>query len=386
MSLKKLVIQKFEEKFGEPPTFVVRAPGRVNLIGEHTDYNDGFVMPMAINRAVWLALRPRTDGVVSVQSLEMDDPAEFEIANLGEPGEGWAEYLKGVTWALLEDGFELSGFEGVISSDVPVGAGLSSSAALEMATAMAYMAISNTPWDAGRMAKIGQRAENEWVGANTGIMDQMISASGVANHALMIDCRDLSTQLVPLPDKTVIVILDSMTRHTHTGSGYNDRRRECEEAAAHYGASHLRDLDKVALQKGSPGLSKKVLRRAIHVVTENERVLQANKAMSHGDAHLMGLFMNASHDSLRDNFEVTNRDVDLMAALGQETAGCYGARMTGGGFGGCVVALVREDMAEQFATEVAKDYQEVTELEPHIYICQATDGAQIIESNDIARK
>ncbi|MFK7803730.1 MAG: galactokinase [Anaerolineae bacterium] len=379
MNLKDLIKQKFQEKYGEAPAFVIRAPGRVNLIGEHTDYNDGFVMPMAINRAVWLAIRPREDGLVHVKSLEMDDPAEFEIANLGEPGEGWGEYLKGVTWALLEDGFDLSGWEGIVTSNVPVGAGLSSSAALEMATAMAFMALSNTEWDAPRMAKVGQRAENDWVGANTGIMDQMISASGAADHALMIDCRDLSTQLVPLPEKTAIVILDTMSRHTHTGSGYNDRRKECEEAARHYGVSHLRDLTNVGLQKGAEGLGRIPLRRATHVISENDRVLQAVKAMRAGDAHLMGLFMNASHDSLRDNFEVTNRDLDLMAALAQESTGCYGARMTGGGFGGCVVALVREDRAEVFALEIARDYFAVTDLQPDIYICKATAGAAIVE-------
>ncbi|MFT5194810.1 MAG: galactokinase [Cellvibrionaceae bacterium] len=380
MSLQKLVTQKFEEKFGEAPAFVVRAPGRVNLIGGHTDYNDGFVMPMAIDRAVWLAIRPRVDGIVAVTSLEMEDPIEFEIANLGTPGQGWGEYLKGVTWALLEDGFDLSGWEGVMTSDVPLGAGLSSSAAIEMATAMAYMALSDTPWDAPHMAKIGQRAENDWVGAKTGIMDQMISASGAADHALMIDCRDLTTKLVPFPANTVVVILDTMTRHTHTGSGYNDRRNECEAAARHYGVSHLRDLTNVALQKGAAGLDKTYLRRAIHIVGENGRVLQAVKAMEAGDAHLVGLFINASHDSLRDNFEVTNRDLDLMAALAQESAGCYGARMTGGGFGGCVVALVNEEKAESFAKEIAKNYQEITGLEPQIYICKATAGAAILKN------
>lgn len=378
MDLKERIRKEFENHFSEAPHFTIRAPGRVNLIGEHTDYNEGFVMPMAINRAVWLAIRPRTDGIVRVKSLEMEDPVQFEIENLGEPGEGWGEYIKGVTWALLDEGYDLSGWEGVLTSSVPVGAGLSSSAALEMATAMAYMALSGTEWNPSKMARIGQRAENDWVGANTGVMDQMISACAVQDHALFIDCRDLSTQLVPLPGNTKIVILDTMTRHTHTGSGYNDRRMECEMAADHYGVQFLRDLNKVALQQNAEGLDKTILRRAIHVVSENERVMQAMKAMQNQDAHLMGLFMNASHDSLRDNFEVTNRDLDLMAALAQETPGCFGARMTGGGFGGCVVALVKEERAESFASEVAEDYSEVTGLQPHIYICQAENGTEIV--------
>jgi len=285
-----------------------------------------------------------------------------------------------VTWALLEDGFDLSGWDGIMTSDVPVGAGLSSSAALEMATAMAYTTLSNTPWDAPRMAKIGQRAENDWVGANTGIMDQMISASGVDNHALMIDCRDLSTQLVPLPADTAIVILDTMTRHTHIGSGYNERRSECEQAAAHYQVSHLRDLNLPQLQAAAAGLDEIPLRRATHVVTENDRVQQAVSAMLAGDAQQMGRLMNASHASLRDDFAVTNSELDLMADLAQHADGCYGARMTGGGFGGCVVALVDETKSESFAADVAQVYRESTNLDPQIYICKATSGAKIVES------
>lgn len=380
MNLKELVKQKFTDLYGSEPAFVIRAPGRVNLIGEHTDYSEGFVMPMAIDRAAWLAIRPREDGIVSAYSVELDDRTEFDIGNLGEPGDGWGEYLKGVTWALLDEGYELSGWEGVLTSDVPVGAGLSSSAAIEMATAMAYTVLASNDWNAPAMAKIGQRAENEWVGANTGIMDQMISASAVKDHALMIDCRDLSTQLVPLPEDTRIVILDTMTRHTHTGSGYNDRRAECEAAAKHFGVPFLRDLSKVELQKKAEGLDKTILRRANHVVSENDRVLQSMKAMQNQDPHIMGLYMNASHDSLRDNFEVTNRDLDLMAALAQETPGCYGARMTGGGFGGCVVALVKTERAEAFAAEVAADYANVTDLEPHIYICQPMGGTEVVKS------
>ena len=197
MSLQARVTQTFESRFGEPPAFVVRAPGRVNLIGEHTDYNDGFVLPMAIDRAVWIALRPRRDGQVNVVSIDLDQSATFSLAALRHEDAGWVEYLKGVAWALQEQGYALAGWEGVMSGDVPRGAGLSSSAAIELATARAFAAVSGFAWDAAEMARLGQRAENQWVGVNCGIMDQMISAAGQAGHALLIDCRSLATQAVP---------------------------------------------------------------------------------------------------------------------------------------------------------------------------------------------
>ncbi|MEM7798793.1 MAG: galactokinase [Chloroflexota bacterium] len=383
MSLQRVVTQAFIDQFGGEPTIVVRAPGRVNLIGEHTDYNEGFVMPMAIDRAVWMAIRPREDLRVWIKSLEMDEPADFALDAI-EKGSGWQEYVKGMAWALLEDGYDLSGWEGIVSSDVPVGAGLSSSAALEMATAQAFMAVSGQAWDAVKMAQLGQKTENQWMGANTGIMDQMISASGVADHALLIDCRDLSSRQIPLPENTVIVILDTMTRHTHTDSGYNERRAQCEQAAAFFEVPFLRDvaLDEYKARKkelDQIDRDRVVSRRAKHVISENARVLESEKVMYNGDAHLMGLLMNSSHASLRDDFEVTNAALDMMAALAQEAEGCYGARMTGGGFGGCAVALVHVDYAESFANEVARDYRDIQGLVPMIYICKATDGTKVIE-------
>ena len=209
--MKQSVINRFEQLFDEPPVFVVRAPGRVNLIGEHTDYNDGFVLPMAINRAAWIALRPRRDGLVRIHALNFDDVAEIDLSAMRHEDEGWREYVKGVAYILSEE-WNLTGWEGVLAGDVPIGAGLSSSAAVELAAARAFAAVGGLPWDAAHMARVGQRAENEWVGVNCGIMDQMISATGQADHAVLIDCRSLELQAVPLPPETVVVVLDTATR------------------------------------------------------------------------------------------------------------------------------------------------------------------------------
>ena len=368
----------FEERFGTAPTWMIRAPGRVNLIGEHTDYNDGVVLPMAIDRAVWMAIRPRGDDGVCLYSLNADEPAEFALSHLEQTPSGWPEYVKGIAWSLLNAGYGLKGWEGVMSSDVPIGAGLSSSAAVEMGVARAFAQVSGWEWDAGQMALVGQKAENEWVGANTGIMDQMISAAGQKDHALMIDCRDLSTKQIPLPEGTAVVIMDTITRHTHTDSGYNERRAQCEAAARFFGVSHLRDIDITMFEAREQELEDVVMRRARHVITENGRVLKAAEAMSAGDSVQMGRLMDESHVSMRDDFEITNDELNIMVAIAQEQTGCYGARMTGGGFGGCAVALVESGAAEGFASAVAEQYQTQTNLEPQIYICVATDGASVL--------
>ena len=371
------VQSEFFQRFGQPPAAIVRAPGRVNLIGEHTDYNDGFVLPMAIDRAMWIAIRPRDDNRVLVYSLEFSHPADFELGETHR-GKGWPEYLRGMAWSLGQDGYPLAGFEGVMSSDIPVGAGLSSSAALEMATAKAFSLVGGWVFEPGAMAKAGQRAENQWVGANTGIMDQMISASGRAGHALLLDCRDLSTQHIPVPAGTAVVVMDTATRHSHTDSGYNERREQCEQAARFFGVSHLRDVDLRTFQARGQGLPDLPYRRARHVISENERVLEAGLAMSSGDAAQMGRLMNASHVSMRDDFEITNDELNIMVRLAQAQPGCYGARMTGGGFGGCAVALVEQPAADGFAAAVAQAYQGETSLIPSIYICQASNGAEVV--------
>ena len=356
----------------------MRAPGRVNLIGEHTDYNDGFVLPMAIDRAVWIAGRPRDDGRVVGHSLDLDQAVEFSLVGFRHEKAGWGEYLKGVAWALQEAGYVLRGWEGVVAGDVPIAAGLSSSAALEMATARVFASVSDLAWDAATMAKLGQRAENQWVGVNCGIMDQMISAAGRAEHALLIDCRSLETQLVPLPMGTAVVILDTATRRGLVDSAYNERRARCEAAAEFFGVTALRDVSQVQFQAQAGRLDDLTQRRARHVITENARTLQAVEAMCRGDGVEMGQLMDKSHASLRDDFEVSSEELNHMVACARLEAGCYGARMTGGGFGGCAVALVRADDAHNFAHSVAACYQATTGITPNVYVCTAANGAEVI--------
>jgi galactokinase len=378
MSLQDRVTREFRRHFDALPTFVVRAPGRVNLIGEHTDYNDGFVLPMAIDRAVWVALRPRGDRRVVGHSLDLHQTVEFSVEGVRDKGTGWGEYLKGVAWALQEAGYTLQGWEGVVAGDVPIGAGLSSSAALEMATARVFAVTSGLPWDPTVMAKIGQRAENDWVGVNCGIMDQMISAAGVAGHALLIDCRSLETQPVPLPSGTAVVVLDTASRRGLVDSAYNERRTQCEAAARFFGVPALRDVSVAQFQAQAEQLDDVTRRRARHVVTENGRTLRATEAMRRGDAAEMGQLMNASHASLRNDFEVSSDELNAMVACAQRQESCYGARMTGAGFGGCAVALVRADAARAFADAVAASYRATTGIAPNVYICTATNGAEVV--------
>lgn len=377
MDAKEQVVTAFEEQFGSRPRFIVRGPGRVNLIGEHTDYNDGFVMPMAIDRAVWLALRPRTDSLVMLTSLDMGETASFSLDDIQHNQSTWIEYVKGVAWALQAQGYNLSGWEGVMAGDVPIGAGLSSSAAVEMAAARAFLAVREQPWEPAAMARVGQQAENQWMGVNSGIMDQMISAAGQAGHALLIDCRSLETEAVPLPPQTVVVILDTSTRRGLVDSAYNERRAQCDAAAAYFHVSALRDVDMAQFRAQADGLDEVTRRRAQHIISENERVLEAQKAMRAGDAVRLGQLMNESHTSLRDDFEVSSPALNTIVDIAQGQPGCFGARMTGAGFGGCAVALVREDAAAIFVATVAEVYQQATNLTPNLYICQATAGAEL---------
>ena len=248
MAVDAQVTQIFQQRYGAAPTFLVRAPGRVNLIGEHTDYNDGFVMPMAIDRAAWIALRPSGDRQVTVHALDFGESDTFDLDHLDPAPGSWADYVRGVAWALQQHGYATAGWEGVMAGDVPVGAGLSSSAALELAVARAFGAVADWPWDPPRMAVVGQYAENKWVGMNCGIMDQMISAAGMAGHALLIDCRSLAISPMPLPPGIAVVVLDTATRRGLVDSAYNERRAQCEAAARHFGVVALRDVSVAQLE------------------------------------------------------------------------------------------------------------------------------------------
>lgn len=385
-ALRERVSMALGRYAGREPAVVARAPGRVNLIGEHTDYNDGFVLPMAIDRAAWLALAPRSDRLVRVHALDFDDEQAFDLDALGEPGardrgpHGWIEYIKGIAWALGEAGYTLRGWDGVIAADVPVGAGLSSSAAIELATARAWVSLSggDIPWDPVAMARLAQRAERQWVGVQCGIMDQMISAAGRAGHALRIDCRSLATELLPIPGGVAVVVLDTGKRRELFASAYNERRAQCESAARRLGVPALRDATPELLAARAAALSRVEQRRARHVVFENQRVLDAAAAMRADDPVRLGQLMDQSHASLRDDFEVSCPELDIMVELGRSHAGCLGARLTGAGFGGCAVALVEGSQAGELARAVPAAYRQRIGLTavPAAYICAAADGAE----------
>jgi galactokinase len=368
----------FAERFGGPPDATVRAPGRVNLIGEHTDTSDGFVLPMAIDREVRLALRPREDAAVRLVALDLDEEASFD-ATAPDAKEGWSAYAHGVAWSLARDGHRLRGFDGVFAGDVPRGAGLSSSAALELALARAFAEAGGLTWDPRAMAVACRRAENDWVGVASGIMDQLIGACGEAGRALLIDCRDLSTDAVPLPDGTQVVILDTGTRRGLVGSAYNERRSQVDAAAAALGVDVLRDVTVEVLREHGGALDPGVRKRARHVVLENARVLRAAEAMRTGDAGRLGALMNDSHASLRDDFEVSGTALDAIVEAAQAQEGCFGARMTGAGFAGCAVALVREASVDAFCEAVEGRYRAATEHEPALYPVRASDGAGRVE-------
>ena len=379
MNISEQVTQTFKTQFGGTPTYLVRAPGRVNLIGEHTDYNDGFVLPMAIDRAAWIALGPRDDGKVRVYALDYEETAEFSLTAL-QKGKGWAEYIKGVANELKVAGFWVKGWDGVLGGDVPNGAGLSSSAAVEMAAARAFAEVSGFERKPVRMAQVGQKAENRWVGVNCGIMDQMVSATAQAGNALFLDCRSLAYEQVPIPVGVAVVVMDTSTRRGLVDSAYNERRAQCEEAARFFGVKALRDvsLERFEEERGKIK-DETVMRRARHIITENQRVLNAVAAMRANDVHTLGKLFDQSHASLRDDFEVTNEALNQIVAAAQSHPACFGARMTGAGFGGCAVALVDKGKVDEFVSAVRAGYRQKSELEAMMYVCQASEGASLVE-------
>lgn len=377
MSLAERATDAFSQRFGEPPALLARAPGRVNIIGEHTDYNDGFVLPMAIDRAIWIALSPRADRRVVVHSLDFASRADIDLDRLNHADDGWPEYLRGVAWALQAAGLPLRGWQGVMAGDVPIGSGLSSSAALELALARAFQTVSGFAWEPAAIARHARRAENDWVGMNCGIMDQMISAAGEAGSALLIDCRSLATTPVPLPAASVAVVMDSMTRRGLVDSAYNERRSQCEAAARYFSVTALRDVAESDFTQRATQLDDLTRRRARHVISENARTLAAAAAMRRGDASRLGALMNASHDSLRNDFEVSTAALDALVEAARSEPGCFGARLTGAGFGGCAVALVHVDAVDDFVPAVTRKYEVVNGQAPTLYACQPAAGASV---------
>jgi len=363
--------------YGQRPQWVVRAPGRVNLIGEHTDYNDGFVLPMAIDRAVWIGLSPREDSHVRVHSLDFLQGIEFDLGALERGGPGWGEYIKAVAWSLQAAGHGLHGWDGVIFGDVPRGAGLSSSAALELASARAFAAASALAWDPPAMARLAQKAENEWVGVACGIMDQLTSACGRSDHALRIDCRSLDIDPVPLPPAASVLVLDTGTRRGLVTSAYNRRRQECRQGAEAFGLTSLRDLSPDTFERGEGRLEETIRRRVRHILTENARTLEASQALRGADVESVGRLMLASHASLRDDYEVSSPALDAMVEIAAAQPGCWGARMTGAGFGGCAVALVERAGAAEAGERIADEYRRRIGQVPAVYVCRAAQGASL---------
>lgn len=379
-TLKQVATRAFDAAFGYVPPHWVQAPGRVNLIGEHTDYNDGFVLPCAINFGTLIAVSARPDALVRVVAADYRD--EVDEFRLDEPilplvDGAWPNYVRGVVKYLLEHGLPLRGADLALTGDVPQGAGLSSSASLEVAVAQAFKTLQGlddlSPTD---MALIAQRAENRFVGCNCGIMDQLVSARGEAGSALLIDCRSHATRAVPMPPDVAVMIVHSRVRRGLVGSEYNTRRLQCEAAARHYGVKALRDLSLARLEADAGDLDATVLRRARHIVTENQRTLDAATALSAGDLQQMGVLMAASHVSMRDDFEITHPAVDQLVEILQSAIGPVGgARMTGGGFGGCAVALLPSKHVESVRLAVEKNYRSPTGEPGTVYVCQASAGA-----------
>jgi galactokinase len=368
--------QLFKDHFGEPPSFVVRAPGRVNLIGEHTDYNLGYSLPMAIDLAIWIGLRPRTDRHVWVRSTHSLDPAHFSIDDI-QPTDGWANYVHGMTWALRESGYQLQGWEGILASDLPIGSGLSSSAALEIGVVRAFWALSRWDWNDIAMAQVCNLNDHRWMGIKSGILDQLISAIGKQGRAFLIDFKYLTYAPAPLPKGTAVVVFDTKVNRWLAASAYNTRVEECRLAARHFGADSLREVSLKEFQARSDELDEVVRRRARHVITENDRTLSAADRLLAGDAQGFGDLMTASHTSLRDDFEVSCDELNLLVDLSLQDPDCYGARMTGAGFGGCAVALVESVHAEKFSQKVAGGYGARTGLKPDVYLCQPAQGAEV---------
>ena len=360
----------FAQLFGRAPTVAADAPGRVNLIGEHTDYNGGFVLPSAIPQRTRVELAPRPDRTVRAWSadLSVNGAGVLEYALGAEsPGRDWLDYVQGITRTLAADGHQLGGFDLRIESDVPLGSGLSSSAALEVSVLRALREAFGLALDDVRLALVGQRAENEFVGARVGIMDQLAASLADEGTALFIDTRSLDYERVPLPPDAELIVLNSGISHQHAGGDYNTRRAECERACELLGVAQLRDVSPTDLSRLAD-LPEPLGRRARHVVTENERVLLAVEAMRAGDAAQLGMLFNASHASQRDDYEVSIPEIDLIVELARGEHDVYGARLTGGGFGGSVVMLARAGTGADAADRIARAYAERSGQSPTILV------------------
>jgi len=380
-SSARTVAERFRLIYGTSPSCLFRAPGRVNLIGEHTDYNDGFVMPAAIDFYCYAAIRSRSDRTLSVYSQQFQENIEFDLDRLaGPPRKHWSDYVRGVAAVLQEEGYPLKGADLLIHGQVPIGSGLSSSAAIEVSTALALTSLGGITVPLSTLARLCQRAENAYTGARCGIMDQFVSCFGRQDQALLLDCRSLEMTYLALPPKVRLVICNTMVRHELAAGEYNQRRASCERSVEAIGKclpriAALRDLTIEDLEKYRSLLSEIDFRRCRHVITENARVIEAKEALQHVDLTRFGQLMYQSHDSLNHDYDVSCRELNLMVDLARNVAGVHGARMTGGGFGGCTINLVESEGVAEFQSNVAREYEKLTGLSPQIFALSGAGGA-----------
>jgi galactokinase len=372
--------QRFEKLFDEHPR-IFRAPGRVNLIGEHTDYNHGFVMPAAVAFSTYVAIAPRADRKLVIHSEEFPGNFAFNLDNLPERRTGsWSDYVLGVASVLQKHGRTFPGANLLVHGEVPIGAGLSSSAAVEVASALALMSTDAFQLPLPEMAKLCREAENAFVGARVGIMDQFVSCMGKAGHALLLDCRSLEFQYVPIPPGISLVVCNTMVKHDLATGAYNVRREQCEEAVRYFAKwdtaiRALRDVSVELLERHAHRLPPTIYKRSSHVIRENQRTVDAARALTEADLPQVGRLMRESHNSLRDLYEVSCRELDIMVEAAEGLPGFCGGRMTGGGFGGCTINLVQEENADDFSKQIAERYRLATGINPQVYFCRAEDGA-----------
>ena len=367
------VYKKYLHFFKSKPEMMVFAPGRVNLIGEHTDYSEGFVFPIAINMGIVIGFSPRDDDKLSLYSLDFDQYFDQKISDFEKGTINWDEYLKGVAWGLKKAGYKLKGLQGVFAGDLPIGAGLSSSAALEIAAAKSFCVASGIDMPKKVLAKICQKAEYEWVGVNVGIMDQLISATGRMGYALKLDCRTLETEYFSIPENICFVVMDTNTRRELSHSDYNTRHEEVRMAEDILGI-RLRDASLSMLMKKKDQMPSVLYKRAKHVITENLRVHEFGLAMETNDLERMGDLLNESHRSLRDDYQVSSKELDIIVSSSQVQRGCYGARMTGAGFGGCALALIDKEKLDDFTKGLSRLYKERTGIKPDIFKVESNNG------------
>jgi len=376
----------FSRAFGDvEKTTITRAPGRVNIIGEHTDYNDGYVLPIAIDRSVLVAFRPNRTSAVNICSVNYDQSASFDLgAEKSDTDIQWLRYPFGVAKVLQAQGNEIVGIDAAVEGNVPLGGGLSSSAAIEVAFALAFCAASGLDTDPLTLAKACREAESAYAGVNCGIMDQYVALFAEKDHAVFLDCRNLTHKSVAFrTDVVKLIVTDTGVRHSLAGSEYNKRRAQCEQGAAFFarrlpGVKNLRDVALEDLRSMEDDLDSPVLDRCRHVVTENARTMAAAAAMRQKNAYQLGVLMGASHESLKNDYEVTCKELDVMVDIANELPGVFGSRMTGGGFGGCVVSLLASEHADNFCKVMARKYESATGIRPSIYMVGAEAGAQIL--------